>query len=119
MYIAIKRLDSKKASNSNDIPLKIIKEVSDNFGGFLAKNFSECLDKDFFPNQLKYTEVVSVYKKRIKWIRITTDLSVSCLIYQKYMEDVSINKSMNISNHFYQSSNGVSDKDSVHNTAIQ
>ena len=53
MYIAIKQLDSKKASNSNDIPLKIIKEVSDNFGGLLAKNFSECLDKDFFPRSTK------------------------------------------------------------------
>ena len=47
---AIKRLDSKKVSKSDDIQLIIIKEFSDTFGGFLAKNFNECLDKGFFPD---------------------------------------------------------------------
>ena len=45
--IVIKRLDSKKVSKSNEIPLRIIKEFSDIFGGFLTKNFNECLDKAF------------------------------------------------------------------------
>ena len=36
---AIKRLDSKTVSESNDIPLRIIKEFSDIFGGFLGKGF--------------------------------------------------------------------------------
>ena len=36
---AIKRLDSKTVSESNDIPLRIIKEFSDIFGGFLDKGF--------------------------------------------------------------------------------
>ena len=61
---AIKRLDSKNVSKSNDIPLRIIKEFSDIFGGFLAKNFNECLDKGFFPDELKCAEVVTVYKKK-------------------------------------------------------
>ena len=43
----IKRIDSKKVSKSNDIPLRIIKKFSDIFGGFLANNFNECLDKVF------------------------------------------------------------------------
>ena len=60
---AIKLLDSKIVSESNDIPLRIIREFSDIFGGFLAKNFNECLDKDFFPDELKCAEVVPVYKK--------------------------------------------------------
>ena len=34
------------------------------------------------------------------------------------MKGVYINKSMNILNHFYQSFNAVSDKDSVYNTAF-
>ena len=38
--ITIKRLDSKKVSKFNDIPLRIIKEFSDIFGGFLAENCS-------------------------------------------------------------------------------
>ena len=39
--------------------------------------------------------------KMTKRIRIATDLSVFCLIYQNYMKGVCINKSMNILNHFY------------------
>ena len=77
---AIKLLDAKKVSKSNDIPLRIIKEFSDIFGDFLAKNFNQCLDKGFSPDELKCAEVVPVYKKMIKRIRITTDLSVFCLI---------------------------------------
>ena len=49
---AIKRLYSKEVSKSNDIWLRIIKEFSDTFGGFLAENFNECLGKDFFPDEL-------------------------------------------------------------------
>ena len=114
----IKRLDSKKVSKSNSMPLRIIKKLSDIFAGFLAKNFNECLDKGFFRDKLKCVEVVPVYKKMIKRIRITTDLSVFYLICQNYMKGVCINKSMNILNHFYESFNAVSDKDSVHNTAF-
>ena len=64
---AIKLLDSKKVSKSNDIPLRIIKEFSDISGGFLVKNFNECLDKGFFPEELKCAEIVPVYKKMIKY----------------------------------------------------
>ena len=80
--------------------------------GFLS------LGKGFFSDELKCAEVVTVYKKMIKRIRITTDLSVFCLIYQNYMKGVCINKSVNILNHFYQSFNAVSDKNSVHSTAF-
>ena len=74
------------------MPLRIIKEFSDILGDFLAKNFNECLDKRFFPDKLKCAEVVPVYKKMIKRIRIATDLSVFCPIYQNYMEGLCINK---------------------------
>ena len=46
--IASKRLDSKKVSKSNDIPLRIIKKFSEIFEGFLAINFNECSNKSFF-----------------------------------------------------------------------
>ena len=39
---AIKRLESKKVSKSNDIPFRTNKEFSDIFGGSLAKNYNEC-----------------------------------------------------------------------------
>ena len=46
--IASKRLESKKVSKSNDIPLRITKEFSESFEGFLAINFNEYLNKRFF-----------------------------------------------------------------------
>ena len=73
-------------------------DIFGDFGG--AKNYNECLDKCFFPDELKFGVAVPVYKKMIKRIRITIDLSVFCLIYQNYMKSVCINKSMNILNLF-------------------
>ena len=55
-------MDSKIVSKFNGMLLRIIKEFSDIFGGFLAKNFNECLDKGF-PDELNCAEVVTVYKK--------------------------------------------------------
>ena len=60
---------------------------------FFFKIFNECLDKGFFPDELKCAEVAPVYKKRII---ITIDLSVFCLIYQNYMKGVCINNLVNI-----------------------
>ena len=57
-------------------PLRIIKEFSEIFLGFLAENFHEYLEKGFFPDELKCPKVVPVYEKKITRIRITTDLSV-------------------------------------------
>ena len=85
---------------------------------FFFKIFNECLDKGFFPDELKCAEVAPVYKKKIKTIRITTDLSVLCPLYQNYMKGVYIKKTVNILNHFFQSFVAVADKDSVHNTAF-
>ena len=51
-------------------------------------------------------------------IRITTDLSVFCLIYQNYIKCVCANKQISILNHIYQSFNAVSHKKSVHNNAL-
>ena len=82
-----------------------------------ASVYFASFDKGFFPDELKYAEVVPVFE-RIKRIKITTDLSEFCLIYQNYMKGVCINKSMNIMNHFYQIFNAVLDKDSGHNTVF-
>lgn len=53
----------KKAPKFNDITLRIIKEFSNTFEGFLAEYFNKCFDR-FFPNELKCSEVVPVYKKK-------------------------------------------------------
>ena len=54
----------------------------------------------------------------MKRIRMTTDLSAFCLIYQNYMKGVCINKSMNTLNQFYQNFNAFSGKDSVDKTTF-
>ena len=66
--IVIKRLDPITVSQSNGIPLinPIIKDFSEIFGGFLAKNFNECLDKGFSPQEPKCAEVALAYKKKDK-----------------------------------------------------
>ena len=115
---AIKRLDSEKVSKLNDIPFRIIKEFSDIFGGFLAKNFNECLNKGFFPDELKCAEVVSVYKKNDQKNK-NNDRPVSILSnISKLCERCMHQQIMNILNHFYRGFSAVSNKNSLHNTAF-
>ena len=63
---AIKTLNHKKVTLSNDIPTKIIQQFSDIFTDFLYNNFNSCLHSGMFPDELKFTEVVPLYKKNDK-----------------------------------------------------
>ena len=63
---AIKTLNHKKATLSNDIPTKIIQRFGDIFTDFLYNNFNSCLESGMFPNELKLAEVIPVYKKNDK-----------------------------------------------------
>ena len=40
----IRKLNTKKASKSDDIPTKVIKEFGTFFAEFLSKNFNKCFD---------------------------------------------------------------------------
>ena len=57
---AIKTLNRKKATLSNDIPTKIIRQFSEIFTDFLYNNFNSCLESGIFPDELKLAEVVLV-----------------------------------------------------------
>ena len=61
------KLDPKKTSQVNDIPVKVIKENKDNCS-FLHKsyNFNNSLLSSTFPTALKYTNVKPVFKKHEK-----------------------------------------------------
>ena len=105
IFTGIKRLDSEKVSKSNNISLRIIKEFSNIFGGFLAKNFNEYSGKGFLQDELKYTEVVLVYertdekdKKNYRPVIVFSNIS-------KLNKRCIHNKLTNILNHFYQSFN--------------
>ena len=63
---AIQTLNHKKATLPNDIPTKIIQQFSDFFTDFLYNNFNSCLESGMFPDELKLTEVVPVYRKNEK-----------------------------------------------------
>ena len=64
---AIKTLNGQKKSTlSNDIPTKIIPQFSEIFTNFLYNNFTSCLERGIFPDELKLLEVVPVYKKNDK-----------------------------------------------------
>ena len=63
---AIKTLNRKKATLSNDIPTKIIKQFSEIFANFLSINFNSCLESGMFPDDLKLAKVAPVFKKSEK-----------------------------------------------------
>ena len=62
----IKKLNAKKASKSDDIPTKVIKEFGTFFTDFLSKNFNSCVETGSFPEDLRCVEVVPIYKKNDK-----------------------------------------------------
>ena len=68
----IKNLKTNKATQSTDIPTKIIKENYDIFGDFIFENYNNCVSNSIFPNSLRNAIIKPVHKKRCKkffWLR--------------------------------------------------
>ena len=63
MYTQQQRLDPEKAAQLESIPAKILKESSDVFLPYLSSNFSLCLVENYFRNELKNGDIVSLEKK--------------------------------------------------------
>ena len=61
----IKKLNTKAASKYV-MPTKIIKNLEHFLLNFFQKNFNSCLETDSFSEDLKYAEVVPIYKKNDK-----------------------------------------------------
>ena len=59
----IKNLNSKKTSQSNDIPTKLIKEYSDIFATIIVEDFNKCMHNGTFPKSFRISEVIPVYEK--------------------------------------------------------
>ena len=59
----IKKLNTKKASKSDDIPIKVTKKFGTFFAEFLSKNVNSYLETGTFPEDLKRAKVVSINKK--------------------------------------------------------
>ena len=56
-------LDASKATQSNDMSTKIIKNNSDIFSKFFQANLNNTIVRSTFPEQLKYADVKPVFKK--------------------------------------------------------
>ena len=70
----INNLKTNKATQSTDIPTKLIKENSDIFGDFIFGNYNNCVFSSIFPNFLKNAIITPVYKKGTKSSKIIIDM---------------------------------------------
>ena len=63
----ILKLDVKKASQSSDIPVKVLKENTNIFSNFLCNSFNNYIKFSTFPEILKYADItIKKGKKDIK-----------------------------------------------------
>ena len=63
MLKIIENIDSKKATQHGDIPVRIIKENKFIFSKVLSEIFNFYIDNNTFPNGLKKADIIPVYKK--------------------------------------------------------
>ena len=63
MLKILQNIDSKKATQQCDIPVRIIKENKFMFSKILSEMFHFYIDNNTFPNGLKKTDIKPVYKK--------------------------------------------------------
>ena len=68
------KLSIKKASQTLDIPVKIIKENEDLVSCFVYNNFNNALSSSQYPNRLMYADVTPVFKKDDKSGKAIIDL---------------------------------------------
>ena len=65
----ILKLDVNKASQSSDIPIKVLKENSDTFSNFLCNSFNNSIKLSTFPEIRKHAGINPLYKKGKKDIK--------------------------------------------------
>ena len=72
----INNLDTSKATQQGDIPIKIIKYNKDIFSYLISASFNNAVNKGVFPDELKHADIKPVYKKesRNQGIKKTIDL---------------------------------------------
>ena len=70
----INNLKANKATQSTDIPPKLIKKNSNIFGDFIFGNHNNCVSYSIFPNSLKNAIITPVHEKVQKRQKIIIDL---------------------------------------------
>ena len=87
----IQMLNTKKASQLNDVPTKYIKKSSDVFTPVITDDYNNCVATAIFPECFKTAEVIPLYKKD-KPTEKTNYRPISILpniskIYERLMHD--------------------------------
>ena len=62
----IRKLQTTKTTQQNDIPTKILKENSEVFARYFHKNINFCIENSIFPSDLKVADVTPAFKKKSK-----------------------------------------------------
>ena len=99
-------LDTKKATHSNDVPTKIVKENDDLFSIFVSNAFNESVISCKLLSVLKLADVKPIHKKTQGLKKLTINQIVYYLTFQKILKDACIDKFRNISKLCYQISIG-------------
>ena len=91
----ILKLDVNKASQSSDIPIKVLKENSDIFSNFLCNNFNSSIKLSTFPEILKHADISPLYQKGKKDIkgnyRPMSILGAYSQIYRRFLTASTMN----------------------------
>ena len=72
---------AKKATLSNDIPIKIILQISEIFKDFLSNNFDSCLESRMFPDELKLEKVTPVFPYSDNFHAVFTGVFQNNILY--------------------------------------
>ena len=86
----IKKLDPRKATQNNDIPIRILKQNFDIFRNYICDFFNECVDKGVSPSTLKNANITPVFKKGLRGSKdnyrpVSSILPIISKIFQKLL----------------------------------
>ena len=63
---AINGLNCRKSQGYIDVPVKLIKHAKFILASYLRGSFNSCIEKGYYPDQVKIAKVVPLYKAAIK-----------------------------------------------------
>ena len=85
MLKILQNIDSKKATQLGDIPVRIVKENKFTFSKILSEMFNFYINNNAFPNGLKKAILSLFRRKMILLIKIIIDPLVFYLFYLKLL----------------------------------
>ena len=86
----IKKLSTQKATQSTDIPVKILKENSDIFRSYICDFFNDCVERGDLPSISKLANITPVFKKEFKGSK--DNYRAFFQSFLKYLKNFFVNK---------------------------